>query len=182
MLKLKSKMTTPHLGWPYVEPSTGHLIRDEVYENLVQRVLDHKKAHGIALTDTWREEIEDSVCLHLEVEDWDRWCIDPDNAPVPRMVSEGRKLWAELHQHAMNFPVAPEEDDRMAALAWFRGWEARVPSLNCKCARNWKSLALGQPDVSSRKSYYVWTVIAHDKVREKLGQPIMEGEFRHLVD
>lgn len=181
-LKLRSKMKTPHNGWFYVDQLTGHKVRNDVFENLLGEIATYRKAHGFQLTEGWQEEVEHTVCLLLDVDNTEDWVFDPDHPPLTRMVKEGHRLWGELHGYALAYPEQPSEEDKVAAEGWFRGWESRIPNLNCKCAKNWRSLQLGLPDLSNRESFYRWTVAAHDRVREKLGQPILEGEFRHRFD
>jgi hypothetical protein len=175
MLRLRTKSKTPHGGWRYVEQATGHEIRDDVYDNLVEQVLSHKKAHGIQLTETWAQEVEDTVALLLDVDDPENWAFDPTTPPADRMSVEGRKLWRELHAYALAYPEQPTEEDRQVAERWFRSWESRIPGgLNCICSRHWRQLGLGLPELSSRDAFYEWTVMAQNKVNVSLGRPIFQ--------
>lgn len=182
MLKFRTLSKTPPSA-VYTEPSTGYTVKwDTSIDDLYEKVAESRRAHGIQLTEGWKDEVIHQMCMTLKVDNWDEWCYDTEVPHIPRLAVYGRTMWNELHNRALAYPNNPDEHDRQNARSWFHSWEARIPTaMNCGCAANWKRLALGEPDFSSRRAYYLWTVNAHDRVREHLGQPFMDGEFRRLA-
>lgn len=181
MLKFRTTSRTPPDS-VYTEPTTGYQVKWETsIDDLFDRVATHKKAHRIQLTEGWKDEVIHQLCMTLKVDDWNAWCYDSDIPYTSHLMRYGQRMWAELHEWAKAYPEKPDEHQKQAALVWFSGWVARIASaMNCDCAANWRRLNLGAPDVSGRASLYQWTVNAHDSVRNHMGQPIMEGSFRHL--
>lgn len=171
--------TPPHAV--YVQPETAMPYEwTTSFDDLLARIAEHRKAHGFPMEKGWEEEVQEQICSTLKVSDWDEWCEDTSNPKVPRLVALGRQLWAELHAYALAFPERPHEKEVESALRWLEGWVARIPSAKCDCAYHWHKMGLDF-DLSSRKGFYDSTVRVHDAIRSRLGQPIMEGEFRHRL-
>lgn len=180
MLRFKTLMRTPPDS-VYTEPSTGYKVPWVTsFQDCLDKVKEHRELHGIQLTEGWEREVESQLAMTLKVSDPENWIEDTEKPYIPRLVAYGRALWAELHAYALAYPENPDDHQKAAAQAWFAGWVARIPSAKCDCAYRWAKLGL-TPDFSDRRSFYLWSVAAHDRVREHLGQTIMGGEFRHLV-
>jgi hypothetical protein len=179
MLKFKSLNRTPPDS-VYTQPETGFQVRWETsIDDVFDKITTHRHAHRIQLTEGWQDEVLHQLAMTLKAVPWEDWCYDPDKPHIPRLAAYGQALWKELHEYALAYPEKPDDYEQQAALGWFAGWVSRIPrAMNCDCAANWRRLNLGSPDVSSRANFYQWTVMAHDRVREKLGQERMEGAFR----
>jgi hypothetical protein len=179
MLKFKTLSITPPNS-VYVEPSTGyHVPWLTSFKDVLDKVKEHRELHGLPLTEGWEQEVESQLAMTLKVDHPEQWIEDTEKPYIPRLVAYGRAMWAELHERALAFPEHPTEFDRQAEVLWLQGWKARIPSSLCDCAYKWRKMGLDF-DLSDCKGYYTSTVVVHDAIRASLGQPMMEGEFRHL--
>lgn len=180
MLKFKTRRRVPPNA-VYVEPTTGYRVPwTGPFQDVLNTVKEHKRIHDIQLTEDWEQQVEHQLAMTLKVSNPDDWIEDTEKPYIPRLVQYGRDMWAELHAKALAYPDQPSEMDKVEIKSWYDGWCSRIPSAKCECAYKWKRLA-NEPDFSSRKSFYLWSVEMHDLITETLGKPRMEGEFRHKV-
>jgi FAD-linked sulfhydryl oxidase len=85
----------------------------------------------------------------------------------------GRALWRLLHTYAWLFPAMPSDDCRRHAREWLAEFSRIVGEQSgCSCHDHWQSL-LGDtpPDLTSRASFYWWTVAAHNAINRRLNKP-----------
>lgn len=153
-------------GWSYVEKSTGQKFLAYSFEELLDKVSQHRKSMGIPMPDGWREVVEDEMCDYNQA-DWD----DPLN-PKPYLTElqkMGRALWLELHSYRQD-----KEWSERDAKRFLGGWESRIPNFeHCDCRESYgRFRAELPPDFSSYDAFYSWGVSMHNKVNAKLGKPI----------
>ena len=80
----------------------------------------------------------------------------------------GPILWKILHERPFVEKMVLEEE-----LDWLKEFTNWIP---CgECSVHWKQFVRNnQPDLSSVKAYFDWTVKAHNDVNKKLGKPIWQ--------
>lgn len=177
MLRFKTKSITAP-GAVYRQPETAYKAEWKTsFEDVLETIAEHRKAHGIAMPEGWEREVEHQMCFTLKVDNPDDWIWDPENPPVPYLVAYGRALWAELHARPLSFPERPTEQDKQNEIQWLEGWKARIPSAKCDCAYRWKKMGLDF-DLSSREGYYRSTVVIHDRINQELGKPVWSGPWQ----
>jgi hypothetical protein len=78
--------------------------------------------------------------------------------------AKGPKMWAQLHARP---ELMTSQENEKQWLSWFSG------QVDCgDCRRHWMQLMQEMPpDLSSKESYYAWTVAAHNSVNRRLGKP-----------
>lgn len=74
--------------------------------------------------------------------------------------------WKELHTRALT-PLPLDQEPE-----WFRSFVAGLPCP--KCRNHFEEfVARNPPDFSSRRSFFAWTVCAHNHVNQATGKSIM---------
>jgi hypothetical protein len=77
--------------------------------------------------------------------------------------------WLALHR----YPIDVAEWHHETAYEWYSKWCDEIPSTVCTCKKNW--LALTErfpPDLTSRRSFFWWTIDRHNDVNREKGKPI----------
>lgn len=177
-LRFISKQETPQGGWSYTEASTGITLRALQFSQLIGMVAAHRQANGLDLGDGWAKRMEAEMCMTNPSP-----CHDPDSVVEDPLSAYGRQLWGELHEYALDYPASPDELDVREAQRWLSAWEERIPKFQkCNCRENWEKFR-GIPDLASRRAFYTWTVLAHGRVSEKLGnKPDVVAEFLKIAE
>lgn len=90
--------------------------------------------------------------------------------------STGRALWLLLHSYAHALPDGPLSPDQAAhARAWLSSFDEAVrlaSAGSCPCHQHWAAIRTANPpDLSTRQTFYWWTVHVHDQVNARLGKP-----------
>ena len=85
----------------------------------------------------------------------------------------GRTLWRLLHQYAWSWPEEPSDDQRRHAREWLAEFSRIVGEQSgCTCHAHWQSiLQTTPPDLTTRRSFYWWTVHAHNQANTLLRKP-----------
>lgn len=88
------------------------------------------------------------------------------------LIDSQRKLWEELHTYKW---VSEQETEQ-----WFHFFCSRVPCGECKM--HWLNLVSNfPPQFNSAEAFFEWSVLAHNKVNERLEKPqISLDEARRL--
>jgi hypothetical protein len=81
------------------------------------------------------------------------------------MLQRLRALWASFHLHALMYRGNQAEE-----LIWLRDFTASVPCGGCR-GHFIDVCNLDPPDLSSRESYFAWTVRVHNAINRELGKP-----------
>ena len=90
------------------------------------------------------------------------------NSNIADPLKWGPILWKILHERPFVEKMVLEEE-----LDWLKEFTNWIP---CgECSVHWKQFVRNnQPDLSSVKAYFDWTVKAHNDVNKKLGKPIWQ--------
>jgi hypothetical protein len=88
-------------------------------------------------------------------------------------VINGAAAWKALH----TYPVENAETwDETQAKKWYRQWLKQVPSYGCSCKSNWKQYTKEYPPpLLAAKSFFEWTVVAHNYVSTTHAEPRKEA-------
>lgn len=84
----------------------------------------------------------------------------------------GRALWRLLHTYAWLYPDEPTAEDQRRAREWLAELSRIVGEQpGCHCSGHWSDwLASSPPDLTSRTTFYWWTVAAHNAVNVRQGK------------
>lgn len=87
-------------------------------------------------------------------------------------------MWRIMHIVAMGYPVNPRPEHKKAYREFFMSLATVLP---CgKCAAGFAKIAAMYPiddALSNGTDLFNWTVVVHNEVAKKLGQPAMTPEF-----
>jgi len=85
----------------------------------------------------------------------------------------GRALWRLLHQYAWSWPEQPTDDQRRHAREWLAEFSRIVGEQSgCHCRDHWQPvLAATPPVLHSRRTFFWWTVQAHNTINQRLKKP-----------
>mgnify|MGYP002142555283 CR=1 FL=1 len=162
-------------GWYYRQANTGKVFRSFGWTTLIKAIHSHRSAMASSmemdLENGWIERVEDEMCREGRHE---RECNDRQNPGpwVSELAREGRRLWNELHAHALAYPLAASPVDIAAEKKWLLAWEFRIPDFSCRCKGSYDLITRTIPPVfTGRKDYYLWTWEVHEAVNAKLGRP-----------
>lgn len=98
----------------------------------------------------------------VSIDTVDQLTVYEDGEPQPhvhngQLAQQGRDAWTYIHT---------SEDDPETTLQRF---EAMIPNYGCDCPRNYQRIKeQNPPDLSSRDALWVWGVMLHNLVNEKL--------------
>ena len=67
-----NKMQTPMGSWVYTQPETGYTIKSIVWNDLLNKIRDHRIANGIPCLPGWDIQLEDEVCRAMRLTS--HWC------------------------------------------------------------------------------------------------------------
>lgn len=90
----------------------------------------------------------------------------------------GKAGWKFIHSIALSYPNIPTKEDKENYLTFLKSLQNVLPCPTC--ADNFrKKLEKNPPNLENRKSFFEWTVDAHNEVNKEHNKRILSYEEAH---
>jgi hypothetical protein len=124
-------------------------------------------------TEKVTSELADALKLDLSA--YKKWVenagkeVSGAHPPMPDIVRDGSRFWAELHMFALRNDRKPR-----ATHNWFVAWYEDIPFDGCPCKEHADAwLNVNPPDYLA---LFDWSVKFHNAVNERIGRPVIAPE------